>query len=69
MLLIAWARNYRLLLLMTPFYILLCLATVYIQAHYAVDAFAGLATGALAFWGFMKTYPKTYPIPPKGRGR
>jgi len=53
MLLIGWAGNRKLLLAMVPFYVFLCLATVYIQAHYAVDAIAGLITGAMAFFGFM----------------
>lgn len=35
--------------LLLPFYILLCCATVYIKAHYLVDAFAGLASGVLFF--------------------
>lgn len=35
---------------MLPLYVLLCLATVYIQAHYAVDALAGLLTGILSYW-------------------
>ena len=48
---LAWhARNRRLLLCMLPFYVLLCLATVYIQAHYAIDAIAGLLTGTLFYW-------------------
>ncbi len=34
-------------------YVLLVLSTVYIQAHYAVDAIAGLVSGALFFFVFM----------------
>ena len=49
MLLVWHARNYKLLLVLAPFYILLCCATVYIQAHYLVDALVGLPTGALFF--------------------
>lgn len=49
MLLLWHARNYRLLLCLAPFYVLLCCATVYIQAHYLVDAVVGLPTGALFF--------------------
>lgn len=30
--------------------LLICLATVYIQAHYAVDSLAGLVTGTLFYW-------------------
>ena len=38
-----------------PFYVLLCCATVYIKAHYLVDAFAGLLSGVLlyAFTNFL----------------
>ena len=32
-----------------PFYVLLCCATVYIKAHYLVDAFAGLLSGVLLY--------------------
>lgn len=34
-----------------PFYVLLCCATVYIQAHYLIDVFGGLVT-ALMFYCF-----------------
>ena len=49
MLLLWHVRSRRWLYALLPVYVLLCLATVYIQAHYAVDALAGLATGALMF--------------------
>ena len=32
-----------------PFYVLMCLSTVYILAHYAIDAIAGLVTGVLLY--------------------
>ena len=44
------ARNRRLLYFMAPFYVFLCLATVYIQAHYAIDAIAGLVSGTLLYF-------------------
>ena len=44
------ARNRRLLYFLTPFYVFLCLATVYIQAHYAFDAIAGLVSGTLLYF-------------------
>lgn len=48
--LLAWhTRNRRLLYVMAPFYVLLCFSTVYIQAHYAIDALAGLVSGTLLF--------------------
>ena len=37
----AWRVNRKLSYLMAPFYVLLCCATVYIQAHYLIDVFAG----------------------------
>ena len=44
----------RLTWFLLPFYVLLCCATVYIQAHYLIDAIAGLITAplvlALAGW-------------------
>ena len=33
-----------------PFWALLCCATVYIQAHYVIDAIAGLLSAPLALW-------------------
>lgn len=56
MLLVWHTRNRRLLLCMLPFYLFLCMATVYIQAHYAVDAFAGLVSGVLFYFIFMNIY-------------
>ena len=31
----------------------MCFSTVYIMAHYAIDAFAGLASGALLYFLLM----------------
>lgn len=42
-------RQRKLVLLMLPFYVFLCMSTVYIQAHYAIDALAGLASGVALF--------------------
>jgi len=49
MLLSLHTGNRRLAYFLLPFYVLLCLSTVYIQAHYVVDAVAGLASGALLY--------------------
>ena len=43
-------RSSRLFIIFLPFYVCLCLATVYIQAHYAVDALAGLLSGAAFYY-------------------
>ena len=36
-----------------PIYVLLCLATVYIQAHYVIDALAGLVSGVALYYATM----------------
>lgn len=38
------------------FYVLMCLSTVYIYAHYAIDAIAGLLSGLLLFAALKKAY-------------
>lgn len=53
MLLAAHTRQRRLVWMLLPFYVFLCLATVYIQAHYAIDAIAGLFTGCVLYFGLM----------------
>lgn len=51
---LAWhARDRRLLFILLPFYVLLCFSTVYIQAHYAIDALAGLVTGTVFYFVLM----------------
>lgn len=54
MLLAAHTRQRRLVWLMAPFYALLCLSTVYIQAHYAIDAIAGLISGCVIYFILME---------------
>ena len=52
--LLAWhSGNRKLTYTLLPFYIFLCLATVYIQAHYLIDALAGLVTGVAVYFGLM----------------
>ena len=53
MLLACHTRQRRLVYCLLPFYVLLCMSTVYIQAHYVVDALAGLASGALLYAALM----------------
>ncbi len=47
---------------MFPFYVLLCCATVYIKAHYLVDAFAGLASGLLLYALTDFVYRRLYKV-------
>lgn len=53
MLLACHTRQRRLVWLMLPFYVLLCFSTVYIQAHYAIDAIGGLVFGAFCYFVLM----------------
>lgn len=57
---LAWhSRSRALFLLLVPFFVLMCFATVYIQAHYAIDAIAGLITGAAFYFALMR-YTKSW---------
>ena len=49
-------RSRRLTGFILPFYILMCFATVYIYAHYAIDVLAGLATGVVFYFVTIKVY-------------
>ncbi|MGM9698170.1 MAG: phosphatase PAP2 family protein [Prevotella sp.] len=58
LMLLAWrAGNKRLLALLSPFYVLLCLSTVYIYAHYAIDVLGGWLTAVAFFYAFYYLYP------------
>ena len=58
LMLLAWrAGNKRLLALLSPFYVLLCLSTVYIYAHYAIDVLGGWLTAVAFFYAFYHLYP------------
>jgi membrane-associated phospholipid phosphatase len=51
LLLIAWySGSRRLFFCLLPFFLLMCFATVYIQAHYAIDVAGGLVTGVIFFF-------------------
>ena len=67
---LAWhARDKRLLFILLPFYVLLCFSTVYIQAHYAIDALAGLVTGAVFYFVLMYLTTEVKPSKEAGRKR
>ena len=44
LMIMAWRGSKRFFALLLPFYLLLCCATVYIQAHYLIDALAGFVS-------------------------
>lgn len=59
LMLLAWHTKKRWLLwVLLPLFVLLCFATVYIQAHYAIDAIAGLITGVLIYFLLFFTSKK-----------
>jgi len=54
-LMLAWhakTKKQWLFWVIMPFFVLMFFATVYIQAHYLIDALAGLITGVLFYEGF-----------------
>lgn len=52
------ARLQKLTFLLLPFYLLLCGATVYIQAHYLIDALAGFGSAIFVLWLSSYLYQK-----------
>lgn len=56
MMMLLWQANRRLTLCIAPFYLLLCGATVYIQAHYLIDALAGLVSALPVYWISTRLY-------------
>lgn len=55
---LAYRAKKWLFAVMFPVYVLLCCATVYIKAHYLVDAIAGLVTGVLVYYFTTWLYKK-----------
>ena len=47
---LAYRHVPKILFVIVPLWALLCCATVYIQAHYVVDAIAGLISAPIALW-------------------
>lgn len=55
-LLLAGKSSRRLACALLPFYVLLCMATVYIQAHYLVDAICGMLSAPLVMLLMQRLY-------------
>lgn len=49
LMILAWRVNKKMFTLLLPIYIFLCGATVYIQAHYAIDVIAGLISAIIIY--------------------
>ena len=58
LMLLAFRAKKPLAAIMFPVYVLLCCATVYIKAHYLVDAIAGLVTGVIFYFATMWLYDR-----------
>jgi membrane-associated phospholipid phosphatase len=60
----AWRGSKKLFTCLAPLYLLLCGATVFIQAHYLIDAISGFITAFLIFYivCLMYKYWFAYPI-------
>lgn len=56
LLFLAYRLKGKLLLWMLPFYILLCMATVYIQAHYAIDVIGGWISSIIIYASIVYLY-------------
>ena len=71
MLLILRTKSKPFFYFVLPIFVFLCLATVYIQAHYAVDAIAGLFTGAAFYYGLLaiSNNMSTFTPPSKRRNK
>lgn len=67
MLLAARSRSRGLFFSLLPFAVLIVFATVYIRAHYAIDAIVGLLVGVLlyCFWSWVATKAKITSEPNK----
>lgn len=63
LLFLSYRLNKKLMLGLLPFYILLCGATVYIQAHYVIDVFGGLLSALIIYlivvWAYHKFFSKS----------
>lgn len=59
LMILAWtSRSRRLFFGILPFYVLLCLSTVYIYAHYAIDVFAGWISAFVIYAVLYVVYDK-----------
>jgi membrane-associated phospholipid phosphatase len=45
----AWRYRRRLFWIFLPFFVCMCVSTVYVRNHYIADVFAGIVTGAIGF--------------------
>lgn len=60
LLLLSYRLNKKLMCGLIPFYVLLCLATVYIQAHYLIDVIGGLLSAFVIYYVVVWAYDRFY---------
>lgn len=63
LMIMAWRGSKVLFACLVPFYMLLCSATVYIQAHYLIDAIAGFVSAFLLYFLVTKMFKKWFAKP------
>jgi len=59
----AWHGSKKLFAWLTPFYLLLCGATVFIQAHYLIDAISGFVTAFIIYYIVCMMYKHWFAYP------
>jgi len=63
LMIMAYRVNKKFFAILSPFYILLCCATVYIQAHYLIDSIAGFISGVGLYYLSTHLYKKWFISP------
>ena len=63
LMIMAWRGSKWLFAVLMPFYILLCCATVYIQAHYLIDAIVGFFSAFVMYVLVTKMFKKWFAVP------
>jgi len=63
LMIMAWRGSRRLFVCLLPLYLLLCGATVYIQAHYVIDAIAGFLSAFVLYWAVTWMFKKWFARP------
>lgn len=63
LMILAWRGSRKLFTFLLPFYLLLCCATVYIQAHYLIDAIVGFISAFLFYFLVEKIYQRWFAPP------
>ena len=63
LLILGWfTRSRKFFWSLVPFFVLMFFATFYLQAHYAIDAIAGLFAGVLIYWLLIGIYQLLRPL-------